>query len=200
MDEFLRFFLPIYWILFFCVVLFFRTYVVWRRTGFNAYKSLIQSGVHGVIVFYNKSMPVISTSVVIVYSFFPQYYFNLAPFPLFQHDAIALLGVLFLLFSLGWIWFSQSQMGDVWRLAPKDASADYLVSSGIFSRSRNPIFLGVKVNLIGIFLVLPNGVIFALVVMGWVLLDVQVALEEEHLLSQHGESYKNYCSRVRRWI
>jgi protein-S-isoprenylcysteine O-methyltransferase Ste14 len=74
------------------------------------------------------------------------------------------------------------------------------VQGGLFAISRNPIFLAMRVTLLGLFLVLPSAATLSLLVAGEILMQVQVRLEEEHLASLHGAEYAAYCHRVRRWL
>lgn len=57
-----------------------------------------------------------------------------------------------------------------------------------------------RVNLLGLFLVFPAAGTLALLVAGEILMQVQVRLEEQHLSALHGEAYRVYRSRVRRWL
>jgi protein-S-isoprenylcysteine O-methyltransferase Ste14 len=91
-------------------------------------------------------------------------------------------------------------MGNAWRIGIDEKNETELVSNGLFLLSRNPIFLSMRINLIGLFLVLPNAVTLALVAAGEVLMQVQVRLEEAHLESLHGAKYMEYRSTVRRWL
>ena len=75
-----------------------------------------------------------------------------------------------------------------------------LVQHGLFKISRNPIFLGMRVMLIGFFLILPNAATFAILLLGEVLVQVQVRLEEAYLRQLHGMRYNAYRQRVRRWL
>jgi len=74
------------------------------------------------------------------------------------------------------------------------------VQQGVFALSRNPIFLGMQFMLLGLLLVLPNAVTLATCVLGMALIQIQVRLEEEHLIQLHGEAYRAYQQRVRRWL
>jgi protein-S-isoprenylcysteine O-methyltransferase Ste14 len=74
------------------------------------------------------------------------------------------------------------------------------VQGGLFAISRNPIFLAMRVTLLGLFLVLPSAATLSLLVAGEILMQVQVRLEEKHLASLHGAEYAAYCQRVRRWL
>jgi protein-S-isoprenylcysteine O-methyltransferase Ste14 len=78
--------------------------------------------------------------------------------------------------------------------------ATNLVQEGVFSRSRNPIFLGMMVTLVGLFFVIPNALTLVALVMGVVLIQIQVRLEEEFLAKSHGNEYSEYRRRVRRWF
>ena len=71
---------------------------------------------------------------------------------------------------------------------------------GLFARSRNPIFLGMRVSLLGFFFLLPNAVTLLTLVLGEVLVQLQVRLEEDFLTKAQGDAYRAYCRRVRRWL
>lgn len=82
---------------------------------------------------------------------------------------------------------------------PADTSA--VVATGIYRISRNPMYLGLLIVLIGwaVWLGNPLGV----VVIGafvWVITELQIKPEEEVLGAQFGESYLAYCRTVRRWL
>jgi protein-S-isoprenylcysteine O-methyltransferase Ste14 len=57
-----------------------------------------------------------------------------------------------------------------------------------------------RVTLLGSFFAMPNAVTLAVVVVGDVLMQIQVRLEEEYLLRTHGKSYREYIRQVRRWL
>lgn len=91
-------------------------------------------------------------------------------------------------------------MGRSWRIGvDKDVKTD-LVQDGLFAISRNPIFLGMRIMLIGFFLVLPNALTFAIWLLGDALMQIQVRLEEAHLREIHSDLYNAYARRVRRWL
>jgi protein-S-isoprenylcysteine O-methyltransferase Ste14 len=49
-------------------------------------------------------------------------------------------------------------------------------------------------------LVLPNAVTLAIWLLGDVMLQIQVLLEEEFLRRAHGDVYQSYTKLVRRWL
>lgn len=95
---------------------------------------------------------------------------------------------------------AQSQMGTSWRIGIDTNQKTKLITNGIFSISRNPIFIGIIFSALGYFLVLPNAITLAILVLDIALIQVQVALEEKHLNGIHGDDYKKYCDNVRRWL
>lgn len=82
---------------------------------------------------------------------------------------------------------------------PEDATV--LVTEGIFGYTRNPMYLGMALVLIGhavhrrqLRALLPVGA-FVGVIDGW-----QIAREEEALRVRFGEAYDDYVDQVRRWV
>ncbi len=75
------------------------------------------------------------------------------------------------------------------------------VTDGLFKYSRNPIYLGFTIALVGIWLVTGNLValvgvlIFFLISNFW-----YIPYEEKIMENEFGNEYKIYKSRVRRWI
>jgi protein-S-isoprenylcysteine O-methyltransferase Ste14 len=122
--------------------------------------------------------------------------------PILWLDCIILkyAGLFLLAVSFIWTLLAQAQMGNSWRIGIDANTKTPLVTHGIFGISRNPIFLGMRVTLLGLFLILPNAVTFATLLLGDALMQIQVRLEEEHLRQTHGEAYRNYCQRTRRWL
>jgi len=76
-----------------------------------------------------------------------------------------------------------------------------LVTSGAFSFSRNPMYLGMNLALIGLALLL-NAAVPWLVVVGFaLLLRIKfVRVEEQLMEATFGEEYLSYKARVRRWV
>ena len=77
---------------------------------------------------------------------------------------------------------------------------DKLVTTGIFAVSRNPIYVGFALVLVGQFLVFPNWVPLVYLVAGFVLFHRQVLREESFMRQHYSEEYAEYCRRVRRYL
>lgn len=84
-------------------------------------------------------------------------------------------------------------------LNPEAASA--LVTSGIYQRTRNPMYLGMLLVLLGWAVFLANVLTFAFPAAFVVLMNrLQILPEERALTVRFGSKFDDYQSRVRRWL
>jgi protein-S-isoprenylcysteine O-methyltransferase Ste14 len=83
----------------------------------------------------------------------------------------------------------------------KPSSASFLVTSGIYGFTRNPMYLGMLFVLIGWSLYLANALCF-LFLPAFVLYmnRFQIQPEERALTALFGPEFLEYATRVRRWI
>ena len=76
-----------------------------------------------------------------------------------------------------------------------------IISSGIFSFSRNPIYLGFCIATPGVGLVLNSWwIILSVIPLAALLYLLVIRLEESYLLRKFGDEYAHYQQRVRRWL
>ena len=76
-----------------------------------------------------------------------------------------------------------------------------LKTTGIYARTRNPIYFSWWLCGIGSILHLNNVWLLLLIPIQWVILTVVIRnTEEKWLYELHGEAYKEYCARVNRWF
>lgn len=196
----LKYFLPIYFIAYFIAAFFWRSYVVWKQTGINPVVFKGSDDAHDFIGRVFKLLFAVVVIVVLAYSLFPSAYRYLMPIPWLDHSWITSTGVFLLVLSLAWTILAQAQMGESWRIGIDSAHKTELVQTRVFSISRNPIFLGMLFTLFGLLLAIPNAITLLAFVLGVVLVNIQVRLEEQYLKTIHGEEYAGYSRRVRRWI
>jgi protein-S-isoprenylcysteine O-methyltransferase Ste14 len=106
------------------------------------------------------------------------------------------------LISLGLIVFVLAffNFGDSWRMGIDRKAAGALVTKGIFSLSRNPIYVFINAWFTGIFLI--NGTVIFLVfalltatVMHW-----QILREEKFLAERYGDSFAKYRDQTPRYL
>jgi protein-S-isoprenylcysteine O-methyltransferase Ste14 len=84
-------------------------------------------------------------------------------------------------------------------LHPKKASS--LVRSGIYRYTRNPMYLGMALVMIGGIIRIGNPIgIVALIFFVWYITIFQIKPEEEALKKLFEDEYKTFCKKVRRWI
>jgi protein-S-isoprenylcysteine O-methyltransferase Ste14 len=83
----------------------------------------------------------------------------------------------------------------------KQVYASRLVTEGFFAHSRNPLYLGNLLILLGLFVIHNNVWAYALG-MAFFLFAYRaiVAAEESYLGDRFGEEYAAYCRRVNRWL
>lgn len=85
-------------------------------------------------------------------------------------------------------------------ILPTKAS-EHLVTSGPFSFTRNPIYLGNTLLMIGIGLI--SGIAWFLilaVIAAFTTQKLAIEREERHLQGRFGKRYSDYTKRVRRWV
>jgi protein-S-isoprenylcysteine O-methyltransferase Ste14 len=79
--------------------------------------------------------------------------------------------------------------------------ADALITRGLFTHCRNPLYVGNNLMLLGLG-ILSNSLIYVLVVVPVFLFIYQaIVLAEENFLKQKfGIAYEEYCANVNRWL
>lgn len=200
MRDSLRIVLPLYLLAFFIVAFLLRSFVVYKRTGVNPY---VVTGTRRPIDFVGVLYRVPAALLVfaaLAFAFSPRVYEYATPIVWLESDVIRIVGLAGITAGLVWTAVAQKHMGDAWRIGIDAENKTELIERGLFSVSRNPIFLGNRVTLLGFFLALPNALTLLAMVLADVLIQVQVRLEEEFLTGVHGDKYREFCSRVRRWI
>lgn len=79
--------------------------------------------------------------------------------------------------------------------------ASQLVTSGIYRLTRNPMYLGFLLFLLGLAWVSEHWLTFFVPFGFWLYMNqFQIKPEEEALVGLFGEVYQQYCQRVPRWL
>lgn len=95
---------------------------------------------------------------------------------------------------------AQVSMGASWRVGVAEDAVGQLVTGGPFEISRNPVFAGQLLLLLGVALAIPSVPSLMAVVLFWLSARSQIRTEERILENQFGPQYQSYQARVPRWM
>lgn len=117
------------------------------------------------------------------------------------HIALRIIGIV--ITAVGVLVFITSvvQMKDNWRAGVQKEDKTNLVTTGIYSVSRNPAFLGFDLMYLGILFTFFNWYLCFATGLVLVFFHLQIVkVEEEFLLEAFGEEYLRYKARVCRYL
>lgn len=200
MEDLLRVGLPIYFILYFGIAFVLKTILVSKRIGKNPLVLPNDDTAYGMITSYFKLTVIAIVCYLITFSFFPKIYALIPPIKSLEIQVLQLIGIGLLLISLVWTVVAQNQMKDSWRIGIDNETPTELVTEGLYTISRNPIYVGMIASLIGLVLLTPTVVSLMFLILGYVFIQFQIRLEEEFLEEQHGQAYKMFKQKTRRLI
>jgi len=79
--------------------------------------------------------------------------------------------------------------------------SSYLITEGVFSKSRNPIYLGMTVLILGLSIFSTNIIALVVPLAFFELVKWKYVIKEEQIMyDTFGKEYLNYKKTVRRWI
>lgn len=200
MDYFIKIILPIYFIIYFGIAFVLKSLIVAKRIGKNPLVLPKDDSAYGLIGLYFKLTLIAMFIYVLAYSFFPTWHSNFLFIPSLDNEIIKYIGLVVLAVSLVWTIIAQGHMKNSWRIGIDTETKTELVTNGLFGLSRNPIFFGMILSLVGLFLVTPNALTLLFLILGYVLIQIQIRLEEDFLTNEHGQNYIDYKHKVRRLI
>ena len=107
--------------------------------------------------------------------------------------AFAVAGTVFFLMAMG-------EMKENWRAGIDEGQHSSLVSGGVYRISRNPAFVGLDLFYIGFCILFCNGFMLLFAVLGIFTLHLQIKEEEKYMEKRHGDKYKEYQRKTRRYL
>jgi protein-S-isoprenylcysteine O-methyltransferase Ste14 len=200
MNHFLRVYLPIYLVAYLVLAFVWPTYKTWKATGINPVTFGKADTAHDYIGWVMKCLMALLLLMVIGFCMGSTVYRYVLPIGYLEMPWLQMTGLVLVHLALVWIAIAQYQMQNSWRIGIDEVNKTELRTKGIFSISRNPIFLGMLVSMLGLFLLIPNALGFCLTLLTYFVIQIQIRLEEAFLEKQHGAVYQGYKQRVRRLI
>jgi protein-S-isoprenylcysteine O-methyltransferase Ste14 len=200
MESFIKYYLPLFLTVNLLISFVLPSIRVYRQTGINPVTFGKSDNAHDYIGSMMKVLIGLLVIAVVLYAFNKEAYAYTNPIEYLQNDCILYIGLVLIHASLVWIVIAQSHMKQSWRIGIDQKNKTSLITTGLFSVSRNPIFLGMIISTIGIFLIIPNTITFFVAATSYIVIQVQIRLEEDFLTKQHGMEYGEYKKAVARLI
>jgi len=134
----------------------------------------------------------------------PLHCFSLLPEVLtnsfFESEIIRLTGVLAVVVSTYIMNITLNHFGTSLRFGLNENNTGKLVTTGVFSRSRNPFFLSLLFFFIGTALVFPNFFFIIFAVSAFAGIHFSILKEEKFMYKVYDEEYSKYVAKVRRYF
>lgn len=93
--------------------------------------------------------------------------------------------------------YSQFAMGKNWRIGVDPDEDTELVTTGIYSKIRNPIYTACIVHGLGLLVLAPNALVLVTGLVGFYAISTYVRdIEEPYLVKLHGEKYVQYMENT----
>lgn len=198
MEQILKILLPIYFIVYFGIAFVAKSILVAKRIGKSPLVLPKDDSAYGLIGLYFKLTLIFVFIYTLLIAFVPTLYNYFLPITQLETLITKYIGLGLLAFALIWTIIAQAQMKDSWRIGIDTETKTELVQTGLFAFSRNPIFLGMIISLIGLFLITPNAITALFLMLGYILIQIQIRLEEAFLTNEHGQKYLTYKQKVKR--
>ncbi len=119
----------------------------------------------------------------------------------FTHP-FSVFGVMIMAVGIGLAILSQIDMGKSWRIGIPENKEDSqsLITSGLYNYSRNPIYVGIVLFLIGAAIAIPGPITIIALLGSTILIGKIIEQEEDFMQQSFGDEYHCYCQKVRRWL
>ncbi len=112
-----------------------------------------------------------------------------------QIPGLLLISMGMFIFVLGMLSFEKS-----WRIGIDTNTSDKLITTGIFSYTRNPIFLFIIFYFIGTSLIYPTPVFISYALLAIFGIHRHIKKEERFLKKHYGQQYIDYTQKVKRYF
>src|SRR5262249_46346105 len=137
---------------------------------------------------------------ILCYASSHAHYAYLIPIRGLEVRALQTLVIIVAYLSLAWSAVVQAQLGTAWRIGIDPEDKSELVTNGLYSLSRHPTYLGFMVMAVALCLAMPNAVSLVAASLAVAVLPIEARLEEDFLITRHGDHHSAYRQRTRRWL
>jgi protein-S-isoprenylcysteine O-methyltransferase Ste14 len=110
------------------------------------------------------------------------------------------VGAIIVLTGIVIYWLALRAFGESWRLGIDRDKPGELVTDGIFTWSRNPVYLALDLFAIGVFFILGRLIFLILALANVGMFHLLIRREERSLMQVYGDAYHDYCARVGRYF
>jgi protein-S-isoprenylcysteine O-methyltransferase Ste14 len=119
---------------------------------------------------------------------------------LFHVTALQIAGAILMAAGVALLAAAYRTMGKSWRVGIDHDAPGALITSGIFLRTRNPIYVAGDLLVAGSFLLAPTitGLLYATITPLY--FHLRIRIEESFLRNCYGTAYRNYAAKTRRYF
>lgn len=110
------------------------------------------------------------------------------------------LGIVLTLLGFVIMATAHQQMGQAWRMGIDAQQKTMLVEKGLYSWSRNPIYVAIVLQALGLVLLLKTWLAMILFLLLFISVFLIIKTEEQFLIRVFGKKYGEYRKRVRRFF
>lgn len=118
----------------------------------------------------------------------------------FAVPLLAWCGLIFQLLALAFVAYALVSFGASFRIGIDAKTPDKLITKGAFAWSRNPLYAGFLLWLLGNWLIFPNWLFALYFLLAGTAMHCQILREEDFCRAHYGEEYVAYCRRVGRYL
>jgi len=136
----LKFYLPLYLVLYITVAFILPSYRTYKQTGINPITFGKTDHAHDYIGFVMKVLITLLFIAEFIYSYSYKFYQYLVPISYLMKDTLVIIGLVCIHLSLLWISVAQDQMSNSWRIGIDENNKTELITKGLFSYSRTRFF------------------------------------------------------------
>ena len=120
--------------------------------------------------------------------------------PVYQSTVLKIAGIIVIILALYLLKVALAHFGSSLRFGLDKNNHGKLVTTGIFSVSRNPFFLSLDIYFLGIALILPSFFFIGFFLLAFTGIHFFILKEEKFMKNVYGTEYEEYRKKVKRYI